>query len=182
MDAINCLATILQSPSPSQSMTGSSTGIPLSHVRTPISRSPSTRSSVPSNLDSSISSLPRSASSASSLSSDLAPYVPTQSYLEVCINTGEYTKTLSEIDLRDVGCDGELFRRIRSEYRRLRGFRSRFWLLKPSGVHFVRVSKSASSPQHQFSNSLFRSLQSKIPLLLVSFKNRSPFRHRAKST
>ncbi|KAE9376187.1 hypothetical protein N431DRAFT_334440, partial [Stipitochalara longipes BDJ] len=62
------------------------------------------------------------------------------SYLELCINTGEYTKTLSEIDLRDVGCDGELFHRIRKDYCRLRGLRSRFWLLKPSAVHFVRFA------------------------------------------
>jgi hypothetical protein len=66
--------------------------------------------------------------------------IPTRkSYLELCINTGEYTKKLSEIDLVHVGCDGELFRRIRSEYLRLRSFRSKIWLLKPSGVHFVKV-------------------------------------------
>jgi hypothetical protein len=75
----------------------------------------------------------------SSSSVNEIPSNPNQSYLKLCINTGEYTKSLSEIDLRDIGCDGDLFKKICSEYSRLRGFRSRLWLLKPSAVHFVRV-------------------------------------------
>lgn len=64
----------------------------------------------------------------------------TKSYLELCVNTGQYTKTLSEIDLRNIRCDEELFERIRSEYFRLRKFRFNRWLLKPSGIHFVKAS------------------------------------------
>lgn len=71
------------------------------------------------------------------------------SYLEVCINTGEYTKTLSEIDLRNIECDGQLFQTMRREYSRLRGFRSKFWLLQPSRVDFVRVNM-----QNPINNSL----------------------------
>ncbi|CZR58205.1 uncharacterized protein PAC_08096 [Phialocephala subalpina] len=136
-DAVNKLATILQSPGVSTSSSRSSTGIPLSGVSTSVSRNPSTSSSASLSPRSSTWLPPGSASSNSSVG---GPVTPNQSYLEVCVNTSEYTKTLSEIDLRDVGCDGELFHRIRKEYLRLRGFRSRFWLLKPSGVHFVRFS------------------------------------------
>ena len=69
------------------------------------------------------------------------PHQPqVQSYLELCISTGQYTKTLSEIDLTNISCDGELFQRIRSEYFRLRKFRFYLWLLKPSGIHFVKAS------------------------------------------
>jgi hypothetical protein len=63
-----------------------------------------------------------------------------QGYLELCINTGQYTKTLEEIDLKDVGSDRDLFEKIRSKYFSLRKFRSHLWLLKPVGVHFVKAS------------------------------------------
>jgi hypothetical protein len=87
--------------------------------------------------------------STGSTSSSLAPGPSTnsfspqgtqrQSYLELCINTGQYTKTLSEIDLRDIRSDSDLFGRIRGEYFRLRKFRSYLWLLKPVGIHFVKA-------------------------------------------
>lgn len=60
-----------------------------------------------------------------------------ESYLEVCINTGEYTMTLSEINLQSIRCDGELFKNIQKECLRLRAFHFRFRLLRPSGVVFV---------------------------------------------
>jgi hypothetical protein len=68
-----------------------------------------------------------------------------QRYLEICINTRQYTKTLCEIDLKDIKSDGELFLRIRSEYFRLRKPRSNLWLLKPSGIHFVKVNLQVKS-------------------------------------
>ena len=60
-------------------------------------------------------------SSAESFSSSDGPSLSTQpknnilgpsnqTYLELCVNTGEYTKTLSEINLRSISCDGELFK------------------------------------------------------------------------
>jgi hypothetical protein len=88
---------------------------------------------------------PTSMGTASGVANQTTSNHPINQYFELCINTGEYTKTLAEINLQKVGCDGELFKRIRSEYTRLRRFRSRFWLLKPSGVHFVRVSSSLHS-------------------------------------
>jgi hypothetical protein len=86
-----------------------------------------------------------------------------QSYLELCINTGQYTKTLSEIDLKNIKSDSDLFERIRSKYFGLRKFRSHLWLLKPVGIHFVKASseiqrdledKSSCSSQFSLQDSL----------------------------
>jgi hypothetical protein len=62
------------------------------------------------------------------------------SFLELCVNTGPHLKTLAEIDTGNISTDGALFRALRNQYFRLRGFRSKFWLLKPSAISFVRVS------------------------------------------
>jgi hypothetical protein len=62
------------------------------------------------------------------------------SFLELCVNTGPHLKSLAEIDVANISCDGALFCALRKQYLRLRGFRSRFWLLKPTSVSFVRVS------------------------------------------
>lgn len=69
--------------------------------------------------------------------------LPDRTYLEICVNTGGLIKTLSEIDLAHIRCDGELFRKIRSEYMRLRSFKSKLWLFKPCDVHFVKVSNTS---------------------------------------
>ena len=68
--------------------------------------------------------------------------LPTQdpTFLELCVNTGEHLKTLGEIDLTSVRCDGELFKMIKEHYLRLRSIRSKFWLLKPATISYVRVS------------------------------------------
>ncbi|KAE9363247.1 hypothetical protein N431DRAFT_304534, partial [Stipitochalara longipes BDJ] len=63
--------------------------------------------------------------------------------LEICINVGKYTKTLCEIELKDIRSDEALFARIRKDYFRIRTHRSTFWLLKPSGVHFVKAIKDS---------------------------------------
>jgi hypothetical protein len=105
-----------------------------------------------------------------------------QSYLELCINTGEYTKTLREIDLRNVGCDGELFKEIRNEYYRARNFKSRFRLLKPSGVHFVRVSICLTNDNVHLLTFLPHSSQSRTHSVSVSYKSHCPSHHNAKST
>ena len=62
------------------------------------------------------------------------------SFLELCVNTGPHLKSLAEIDTRNISTDGALFQAIRKQYLGLRGFRSRFWLLKPAAISFVRVS------------------------------------------
>ena len=60
-------------------------------------------------------------------------------YLELCINTGQYSTSLGEIDLSHVKSDGELFIKIRERYREMRPFRLRRIFSKPVDVHFVRV-------------------------------------------
>jgi hypothetical protein len=62
------------------------------------------------------------------------------SFLELCVNTGPHLKSLAEIDTASISTDGTLFKTLRKQYLRLRGFRSRFWLLKPAAISFVRVS------------------------------------------
>lgn len=62
------------------------------------------------------------------------------SFLELCVNTGPYLMSLAEIDTANILTDGDLFRDLRRQYLRLRRYRSRFWLLKPAAVSFVRVS------------------------------------------
>ena len=131
-------------------------------------------SSAESSAGSSSSTLLGSSNSSCSTEPDLSHH----SYLEVCINTGEYTKTLSEINLDHIRCDGQLFRRIRSEYVRLRSYRSRFWLLRPSGVHFVRVSIQIKT---MFTQLTIASLQLKILSGSASCRSRSPSPHNAKS-
>ena len=138
-EEINRLSSILQCAGSKPSHAGGAFVMnSFSNIQRPqlahlSSRTPSSSSTQPSG------SSPTLLGSVSSSSTSIISHPLNQAYFEVCINTGEYTKTLSEIDLRDVGCDGELFKRIRSEFTRLRSFRSRFWLLKPSGVHFVKV-------------------------------------------
>ena len=61
-------------------------------------------------------------------------------YLELCVNTGEFSKSLGEIEISQVRSDGSLFREIRSNYLRLRGYRAKHFLLKPVAVQFVQVS------------------------------------------
>jgi len=67
------------------------------------------------------------------------------SFLELCVNTGAHVKTLGEIDLTIVSTDGAMFRAIKERYLALRGFRSKFWLLKPTAVSFVRVRPKTPS-------------------------------------
>ncbi|KAH6665513.1 hypothetical protein B0J14DRAFT_492263 [Halenospora varia] len=62
------------------------------------------------------------------------------SFLELCVNTGPHLKSLAEIDTAHISTDGALFKSLRQQYLNLRGFRSRFWLLKPAAVSFVRFS------------------------------------------
>ncbi|KAL9118045.1 MAG: hypothetical protein Q9187_005412 [Circinaria calcarea] len=61
-------------------------------------------------------------------------------FLELCVNTGEFTKSLGEIEISQVRSDGNLFREIKSQYLRLRGYRAKHFLLKPVAVQFVQFS------------------------------------------
>lgn len=61
-------------------------------------------------------------------------------FFELCVNTGGFEINLGEIDITDVKSDDELFKRINSKYREIRGHRVRRIFVKPVDVHFVRVS------------------------------------------
>lgn len=61
-------------------------------------------------------------------------------FFELCVNSGKFLKTLGEIDVSSIDTDGKFFSIVKAHYLRLRSFRSRFWLLKPVNVSYVRVS------------------------------------------
>ena len=61
-------------------------------------------------------------------------------FIELCVNTGEFQRQLTEIDASDVESDAQLFDRIRERYREVRSFRVKYFLLKPVDVHFVQFS------------------------------------------
>lgn len=66
-------------------------------------------------------------------------------YLELCVNTGEFHKSLGEIEVTGVCSDGLLFQKIKKKYLDLRSYRARFFLLQPTAVQFVQVSSRAST-------------------------------------
>jgi hypothetical protein len=64
-------------------------------------------------------------------------------YLALCINKGKYLKILGELNLTpDIDTDMKLFQKIKEKYLELREFRAKFWLLIPTAVHYVYVSKT----------------------------------------
>ena len=73
--------------------------------------------------------------------SNAAQTSTTASFLELCVNKGN-SKALAEINVTSITTDGDLFRKVKEHYLQLRGFRARFWLLKPAKVSWVRVSYS----------------------------------------
>jgi hypothetical protein len=64
---------------------------------------------------------------------------PPAVFFELCVNTGEHLKTLGEIDITKAQCDGDLFSAIQERYVKIRGWRSKYWLLKPAKISYVRV-------------------------------------------
>jgi hypothetical protein len=69
-------------------------------------------------------------------------------FLELCVNTGQHSIYLGEIEVSDAKSDGELFSRINQRYRELRGFRFQRIFLKPADVHFVHVSSGSHRNSH----------------------------------
>jgi hypothetical protein len=62
-------------------------------------------------------------------------------FLALCVNTGEFKKSLAEIEVSKVASDGQLFKLMKETYREVRGFRARFrFLIKPVSIRFVHVS------------------------------------------
>lgn len=60
-------------------------------------------------------------------------------FLELCINTGDFHKTLGEINLSNCTSDGEMFSKIRDTYSRIRRTARRHVFQRPSDVHFVQA-------------------------------------------
>ena len=62
----------------------------------------------------------------------------TPKFFELCVNTGEFSKTLGEIDVTRVTSDVPFFKLVRQRYRDIRGHRiKKHYLLKPIGMRFV---------------------------------------------
>jgi len=66
------------------------------------------------------------------------PY--TRKFLELCVNTGKFHKSLGEIDITNINCDRDLFTLTKQRYEQVRGHRSRFFLLEPTAVEWVHFS------------------------------------------
>ncbi|KAG8534374.1 uncharacterized protein KY384_001219 [Bacidia gigantensis] len=83
---------------------------------------------------------PRSSLMARSSSTSLArALVP--KYFELCVNTGEFAKTLGEIDITRTTDDLSFFKLIYNRYREVRGYRfKQHYLLKPVAMQFVHFS------------------------------------------
>ena len=61
-------------------------------------------------------------------------------YFELCVIAGNHKVKLGEIDITNVKSDGELFKMIWNKYQQLRGAELKAIFVKPSNIHFVRVS------------------------------------------
>ena len=66
------------------------------------------------------------------------PRIP--QFLEICVNTGKWHKSLGEIDITHVSCDRELFTLIKQRYEEVRGHRTKFFFLEPARVEWVQFS------------------------------------------
>lgn len=75
-------------------------------------------------------------------------------FFELCVNTGRYCQSLSEIDVTRVTNDVELFRWIRRRYKALRDESSRrhrrFW--QASAIHFVYFGLEQAGKVHILCN------------------------------
>ena len=101
--------------------------------------SPSGGSSSSQDTSSTSRSLYTNQNGSTSSTSSTDDYTNGPSFLELCVNQGENAISLSEIHLRRVDNDGDLFKSIRRVYHQLRGFRRWFFLLKPADIHYVKV-------------------------------------------
>ena len=135
-------------------MSGSGNGVQASQGRQSSSMSSSSTAQTTTNgagaqktFSSGLSSDPASQSSGQAtapkdrlLGSPAGGQQPGRKYIELCVNTGEFQKSLGEIEVTNAKCDSDIFHLVRDKYKEVRGFRSRFFLLKPIDVHFVQVN------------------------------------------
>ncbi|MCJ1380772.1 hypothetical protein MMC17_003881 [Xylographa soralifera] len=64
----------------------------------------------------------------------------TPKFLEVCVNTGKWHRSLGEIDITRVSCDSELFALVKQRYDEVRGHRTKLFFLEPVKVDWVQFS------------------------------------------
>jgi len=71
------------------------------------------------------------------------PHPPaTKKFAALCVNTGEFNKTLGEIEVSSIGTDRQMFHKFKTTYQILRGFRAgalRWLLIKPVDIRFIQV-------------------------------------------
>ncbi|MCJ1290595.1 hypothetical protein MMC34_002135 [Xylographa carneopallida] len=66
------------------------------------------------------------------------PRIP--KFVEVCVNTGKWHRSLGEINITDVYCDSDLFALIKQRYDEVRGHWTKFLFLEPAKVELVQYS------------------------------------------
>ncbi|MCJ1286052.1 hypothetical protein MMC26_005394 [Xylographa opegraphella] len=61
-------------------------------------------------------------------------------FVEVCVNTGKWHRSLGEVNITDVNCDRDLFALIKQRYDEVRGHRTKLFFLEPVKVEWVQFS------------------------------------------
>jgi hypothetical protein len=87
-------------------------------------------------------SLPASHPTNPGLGTAIPPPPVIRKYTALCVNTGEFNKTLGEIDISSITTDRQMFHRFKELYHELRGFRARavrWFLIKPVDIKFIQV-------------------------------------------
>lgn len=68
----------------------------------------------------------------------------TKKFAALCVNTGEFNKTLGEIEVSSINTDRQVFHKFKEKYQILRGFRAgalRWLLIKPVNIKFIQVCR-----------------------------------------
>ena len=70
------------------------------------------------------------------------PSPATKKFIALCVNTGEFNKTLGEIEVSSICTDRQMFHKFKETYQTLRGFRAgaiRWFLIRPVDIQFIQV-------------------------------------------
>ena len=108
-----------------------------------------------------LSSLSESSESSTASCCDRFASMRRTAYFELCVNTGEFSVNLGEINIQQVTTDGDLFQKIWKKYREIRGWRMKMIYLKPCQIQFVYVSSyqmTLISPRHPSRQWLIKSI------------------------
>jgi len=74
------------------------------------------------------------------------PLPVTKKFTALCVNTGEFNKTLGEIEIPSISTDREIFLKFKETYQALRGFRVgvfRPLLIRPVDIEFIQASQES---------------------------------------